>query len=250
VLLGEPSQTPYDLKFSLFGIPVRVHPLFWLAGLLVGPHNVEAPRVLIWMVAFFLGILCHELGHAMVMRGQGCFSWITLYGFGGLASCDRRRGFGGRNSESLREIAVSAAGPLAGFLLAAIVVAAVVASKHEIIFRWGAPYGLKVGTPDVIGNSQVTFFINSLLFVTVVYGILNLVPVLPLDGGQIARELLMMIFGADGVRLSLILSMFVAGCLAVYGGVKLRDPFIAIFFGIFAYSSFATLQAYNSNRPW
>jgi stage IV sporulation protein FB len=249
-MLGEPARTAYDLKFALFGIPIRVHPLFWLAGLLLGSsQQPDGPRLLVWMVAFFLGILCHELGHALVMRSQGCFSWITLYGLGGLASCDRSRTTG-RYPDSWRQIAVAAAGPLAGFLLAAIVVGAVIASKHAIIVKLGAPYGLRVFTDEVLGSRMIFNFADDLLFVTVVYGILNLLPVYPLDGGQIAREILTMVLGPDGVRVSLILSMTVAACLAVYGGVKLRDPLIGLFFGFHAYSSFATLQSYTNNRPW
>lgn len=249
MLIGEPARTSYDLNFSLFGIPIRVHPLFWLAGLVLGPRDQGAPQVLMWMVAFFVGILCHELGHALVMRSQGCFSWITLYGFGGLASCDRSRSTG-RYPDNWRQIAVSAAGPLAGFLLAAIVVVGLIATKHRILCHFGAPYGLFIAAIDTLRNPQLFCFINYLLFVTIVYGILNLMPVLPLDGGHIARELLTMIAGRNGIQLSLILSMTVAACLAIYGGLRLHDPFLAIFFGAFAFSNFATLQAYNNNRPW
>jgi stage IV sporulation protein FB len=249
VLLSEPSRTPYDLNFSLFGIPIRVHPLFWLAGLLLGRNSAGGPQLLIWMVAFFLGILFHELGHALVMRNQGYFSWITLYCFGGLASCDRSRIDGGY-PDSWRQIAIAAAGPLAGFLLAAILVAAMIASKHTVVIEWGVPFGLDVFTRDVIGSPYLSDFINRFLFVTVVYGIFNLLPVYPLDGGQIAREVFLMTFGAKGIRLSLILSMLVALSLAMYGAVKLQDLWLAVFFGFFAYSSFQTLQAYSNNRPW
>ena len=31
-MLGMPTPTPFDLHFRLLGIPVRVHPLFWLVG--------------------------------------------------------------------------------------------------------------------------------------------------------------------------------------------------------------------------
>src|SRR5947208_3518191 len=34
-MFGNAAPTPYDLRFSLFGIPVRVHPLFWVVNLLV-----------------------------------------------------------------------------------------------------------------------------------------------------------------------------------------------------------------------
>jgi Zn-dependent protease len=226
--------------------------LFWLAGLLLGPKNSGGPQILVWMVAFFLGILCHELGHALVMRSQGCFSWITLYGFGGLASCDRSRRAGGGYPEAWRQIVVSAAGPLAGFLLAAIVVAAVVASGHHFNAYIGLPVGLDLRLPaeEVVVSASLSHFIDDILFVTIVYGILNLLPVYPLDGGQIARELLTMIVGPDGVRLSLFLSMTVAGCLAMFGAIRLHDPFLTIFFGLLAYSSFATLQSLSGNRPW
>ena len=253
MLLGEPTRTPYDLNFALFGIPIRVHPIFWLAGLLLGPRTGGAQQILIWMVAFFLGILCHELGHALVMRSQGCFSWITLYGLGGMASCDRSQRAGGGYPDAWRQILISAAGPLAGFLLAVVVLIVVRVAGHTVVWLVGAPYGLMAYAIDIFHLDQQPLwlgFVNNLLFVTIVYGILNLLPVYPLDGGQIARELLTMIVGADGVRLSLFLSMIVAGCLAVYGGVKLHDPFIAIFFGYLAFSSFATLQSYSGNRPW
>ena len=71
--LGEPSRTQFDLNFSLWRIPVRVHPLFWLAGLLLGPRRADPPAIMIWMAAFFVGILCHELGHALVMRARQIF---------------------------------------------------------------------------------------------------------------------------------------------------------------------------------
>jgi len=35
MLLLEPGHTPYDLHFRVFGIPVRVHPMFWLVGAIV-----------------------------------------------------------------------------------------------------------------------------------------------------------------------------------------------------------------------
>ena len=252
MLLGEPSRTQYDLNFAIFGIPVRVHPLFWLAGVLLGPRS-SGIQILLWMVAFFLGILCHELGHALVMRSHGCFAWITLYGLGGLASCDRSRRAGGRYPEAWRQIAISAAGPLAGFLVAAIALLLVHMRGYEVIWQFGAPLGVKATVIDTfhLGPQSLWLnFVNYLLFVTIVYGILNLLPVNPLDGGSIARELFTMILGADGVRISLFVSMTVAGCLALFGAVKLHDPLLAIFFGLLAYSSFATLQSFGNNRPW
>jgi stage IV sporulation protein FB len=249
-VLGEPPRTAYDLNFRLLGIPVRVHPFFWLIGLLLAPRNGGPAAILVWMVAFFLGVLCHEVGHALVMRSQGGSPWITLYGLGGLASCDRMRNARTAAREELRQIAVSAAGPLAGFLLAAVALVLVRSAGYELKYHVGPPYGLIAGTSSVIGTPHFSHFINDLLFVTIVYGILNLLPIYPLDGGQIARAVFVMLVSADGVRHSLILSTIVAGGLAVVSAAKWQDFFLAVFFGFLAYASFATLQAYSDRRPW
>jgi hypothetical protein len=47
VLLGEPGRTQVDLNFSLFGIPVRVHPFFWVIGVLLGPIDTELADILV-----------------------------------------------------------------------------------------------------------------------------------------------------------------------------------------------------------
>ena len=45
-------------------------------------------------------------------------------------------------------------------------------------------------------------------------------PIYPLDGGQIARELLLAARGRQGMRQSLLLSLWTAGALAVFGWPK------------------------------
>ena len=251
MLLGEPQRTPYDLNFTLFGVPIRVHPFFWLAGVLLGPHQLGGKAILVWLIAFFIGIFLHELGHAIAIRLQGGFPWITLYGFGGITSSQRARAIGIGNADAWRQIVVSLAGPLSGFLLAAIVVAAVIASGHGVVVEWGGHFGLSVSINenDMVVSPYFSFFVDRLLFVTIVYGIFNLLPIYPLDGGQIAREVLVMVLGREGVRQSLILSMFAAGTLAIAAGVVWHDGYLAFFFAYFAYSSYATLQAYMGGGP-
>ena len=226
---------------------------FWLAGLILGPRTGGPPVILAWVLAFFLGILCHELGHALLMRRRGDLPWITLYGFGGLASSNRVQNMNRGNSDAWQDIFISLAGPLAGFLLAAIVAIGVRLAGYSLLFVVGAPCGLMVYAYDMLHvtpHTQLLGFVNHLFFVTIAYGILNLLPVYPLDGGQIARELFIMVLGRDGIRQSLILSMFVACTLALAGGLLWHDMFFAVFFGYFAYASFATLQIYGGRNPW
>jgi len=72
VLLGEPERTQADLNFALFGFPVRIHPLFWLVAVILGFRAISTPAdLLIWVLAVFLSILVHELGHMAAARLVG-----------------------------------------------------------------------------------------------------------------------------------------------------------------------------------
>jgi Zn-dependent protease len=245
VLLGEPPQTHYDLNFPLLGIPVRVHPLFWLVALILGPKNESAGAVITWIMAVFASILIHELGHALAMRAYGFQPWIVLHAMGGLTGCDRRYASRSKGADSLGQILISFAGPLAGFLLAAILVLALMAAGHGHNVFFASPWGLR---PEVqLPNEQIARLLNYIFFISVFWGLINLLPIYPLDGGQIAREILLRLSIGDGIRQSLLLSTFAAGAMAVFGWTAFKDLYIAMFFGYLAYSSFAALQAYSGH---
>ena len=117
MLLGEPPASQADLHFRVFGFPVRVHPFFWVVALFMGlgSGRDDPQKILIWVGVVFVSVLLHEMGHASIQRLYGGHPWITLYGLGGLASCND-----GPRSPG-RRILVLLAGPGAGFLLAAVV---------------------------------------------------------------------------------------------------------------------------------
>ena len=250
MLIGEPPRTPYDLNFLLLGIPVRIHPFFWLAGLLLGPRQGGPPAIFLWIAAVFLAILVHEFGHALVMRAYGFRPWITLYGFGGLASYDQGQTFRSKGSGPLGQVLICLAGPAAGFLLAALLVLGLVLAGHGDdlvvvhVWRW-------VILPWLIQfpNEHLADLINNLFQICVLWGVVNLLPIYPLDGGQIAREILLKANPRDGIRQSLMLSILAAGAMALFGLTR-QDWFIAIFFGYLAYASYATLEAYRGRNPW
>jgi Zn-dependent protease len=105
--------------------------------------------------------------------------------------------------------------------------------------------------------------VHYLLDVNIYWGLVNLLPVYPLDGGQISRQLFSMSRG-DGVQRSLWLSAVVGGVMAVLAlvGMDLRNGlFVAVMFGYLAYVSYDTLQKYRGggygdagygedDRPW
>jgi len=252
VLLVEPERTQADLNFTLLGIPVRVHPLFWIAAVLLGMNLREPAAVLIWMVAVFIGVLCHELGHAAVIRLLGWRPWITLYGLGGLASY--QPGFGPRSAPTIaQQIAISAAGPAAGFLLAAVLAGGLAVAGRHVEVALGFPLGVSVVVLAPTSNVHLNLLVNLLLFTTVAYGILNLLPVYPLDGGQIARQLFLATGSRSAIAQSLMLSLAVASGFCVIGiNQYLRGDggmFLPILFGLLAFENFVLLQAHRGSGP-
>ena len=78
-----PSQTGGHgggLGFRLFGLPVTVQPWFFLTAWIVGRQSIDVVAESVWIVIVFLGVLVHELGHAVAARRLGLEPRITLHG--------------------------------------------------------------------------------------------------------------------------------------------------------------------------
>lgn len=249
MLLGEPPRTSADLNFSLLGIPVRVHPYFWLVALLLGYRIMnDAISVLTWFAAVFIGVLVHEMGHAMTMRAYGLYPWITLYSFGGLASYDQRNSSRSSASGPLAQVLIDLAGPAAGFLLAGLLLLGVFAAGYGNSVEFDIFHGR---IPNVLLPSlRLTNLINELLFVCVAWGVLNLLPIYPLDGGQVARELMLQADSRQGIQRSLQLSILTAVVVAVYWFAKWHSFFVPLMFGYLAFTNYVTLKAYRFRGPW
>ena len=88
-MLGNADETEFDLRFQLFGIPVRVHPLFWLMAAFIAWYPNRLDLVLIGVLCVFVSIMIHELGHAVMFRHFGFRGEIVLYMLGGFAYLER-----------------------------------------------------------------------------------------------------------------------------------------------------------------
>ena len=239
MLIGEPPRSQADLHFSILGIPVRVHPLFWFVSLLLGIRgdSLEPVPALLWVVAVFVSILIHELGHALTARAHGWQPWITLYGMGGLAS------YQPTYHTTRSSLLVAAAGPAAGLAFAALTLVAILLSGHAI---WWAPQIVPLQFESFHSN-RLNLLISDLLQINILWSLINLFPIYPLDGGNIARELFLFHHRASGIARSLWLSTATGALLAIYA-LSGQQFFLAMLFGYLAYSSYQTLQVYQGQR--
>ncbi|HSD85738.1 MAG TPA: site-2 protease family protein [Anaerolineae bacterium] len=246
-LFEPPPVTRYDLRFTLANIPIRVHPFFWLIAILFGISLNDLFLLLLWVIIVFVSILIHELGHAFVMRLYGQPSYIVLHGAGGLTVPDAGW-WGSRRANVLlgpgQEILISLAGPVAGFLFAALMMVVVAVAGGVVL--WTPLFGLIPSFTAFFptGSGLVNWIVMTLLGVNLFWGLVNLVPVYPLDGGSIARHLFAQADPVDGVRKSLWLSVIAGAIVAVVGLVLLRSIYMALLFGLLAFQSYQTVQGH------
>lgn len=244
-LLQQPPVSRYDINFSIAGFPVRVHPLFWLMAFIFGASSNSIFKIIIWIAVVFVSILFHELGHAFCMRVYGQDSHIVLHLAGGITIPDTMRW--GNSSATVylnrtQEILISLAGPLTGFLFATIVMIVVNLLGGSITMS--LMYGI-IPFPFAylpIGGFIVNELVITLLWINIFWGLINLLPVYPLDGGNITRNLLLKIDPLNGVNTSLWVSVITGAIVAIIGVVLMKSIYIAYLFGMLAYQSFQTLQ--------
>lgn len=241
-MFSEPPPSPYDLRFRVFDVPVRVHPMFWLVSVLLGPiRGGEAWAVLAWVFIVFVSILVHELGHVLANRYYGTSSHIVLHSFGGLAISD---GYGRRDPRS--QLVISLAGPAAGFVFAAVVIVGLKAGGVDVFVKFGFPYVVRW---DLYGiqSDKTSYLLNQLLYVNIFWGLVNLLPIYPLDGGQATRAGMEIARVRDAVVKSLWLSVGTAAVMAVYC-LRVNNLMATVFFAYLAYNSYQMLQSFGGGR--
>jgi len=214
---GHGSPVP-AWTFRLFGFPIRAEPLFFVVTLFLGARGRRLDTLALWIVAVFVSVIAHELGHAFAGRRYGLSPEIRLHAMGGLTSWRTRRPLTPR-----QDLMVTLAGPLAGFALAGLVwlIAPVLFADPARL------------TEELI---------RDLIFVNVAWGLFNLLPIQPLDGGQATRALVHLFRGQRDEILPLQISLFV-GVPVVLWLFSRRDPTAAALVGFMLFSNYQALRA-------
>lgn len=254
-MLAAPEPTAYDLRFRLLGIPVRVHPLFWIVSALLGGigSGTDFKITLMWIAAVFVSIVVHEMGHGLMTRFCGGYPRIMLYSMGGLCSSDE-------NQSPRQRLAVLFWGPGAGFVLLALVllVCSLVFQLRpgELLYLIQRSLGFNrelVGEPGPglirLASSPWAFIaLNMMIRINLLWGLVNLLPIWPLDGGQIAGIFLTKASPRLGPYRTHVVSLVTAGVLAVAAFQYTGDMFLVLFFGLFALNNFQMMQALQHVR--
>jgi len=229
--LSGPTSGPVEggrplLKGTVLGFPVHLDISFVVVMAILGwMSSYTTVGLIVWLLVTPVAVLVHELGHALVARSTGAKPQIALAGFGGLTSFTPP----GELSRA-RSIAISLAGPgiglAAGVLL--LLVDQLVGGQITSEWLW---YALRFG-----------------IFTTIGWSVLNLLPVLPLDGGQAMREFLP---GDPVTRLRRAAVVSIVVAVLVAAAVYLLVPtglFLSLFMVFFAVSNFLTLRDMSRDR--
>jgi len=191
------------IRFPLGGIPVEIRPSFWLVAVLIAPFPLSAalrpsllPYLLVWVGVVAVSVLVHEAGHAFSARRLGATVSITLYAVGGYTAWEAPHPVG-----PWKRAGLAAAGSCVGLLLGAV--------------AW--LLGPRSLPPD---PGLLTFGVVSFWQVNILWGVLNWLPVRPLDGGHMLLGVLEGLLGDRGRKIADVIFPLatLAGAVAAFAG--------------------------------
>jgi Zn-dependent protease len=212
------------MEFRLGSIPVKVHGAFFITAVLLSTgfgstfdaRAIASTAVIV--VVMFVSILIHELGHALTGRAFGLTPRIDLHGMGGTTSWPdgRKVGWG-------KSMVISAAGPLVGIVFggAAFLAAAFLGAPAE-------------------GSLQL-LALKAFINISAIWGIFNLAPMLPLDGGNIMLAFFQLVTKGRGEKAARYISMAVC-VVGIAWGLRAGNTWIAVLCGLFLFRNFQGLR--------
>ncbi|MBW3666435.1 MAG: site-2 protease family protein [Actinobacteria bacterium] len=206
------------MSFRLFGIPVTIGGSFILVAALLGLSG--APRietVVAWVALVFVSILIHELGHAFTALSFGSDVAIELNGLGGLTRWNPP----GELTPGRRAL-VAAAGSAVGLVFGGLV---------WLAARQLGPFSGLTG-----------FVITNLVYVNVFWGLLNWLPIRPLDGGHLLLSLLEKVAPSRVETVAKVIFVITAG-IALFLALRYELLFVALLAGWLLFSEFAAGRA-------
>ena len=197
-------------------IPVKVTwPFFVVAALIGFLNSLNLIGTLFWIIVIFVSVLIHEYGHALTSKFFGQRPRIELFAFGGLTYPERTKISG------FKEFLVILAGPMASLALSFL--------------------GFFIFALPEVRSSPYAVYPFLFGFVNAFWTVVNLLPILPLDGGQLLRIFLEGVFQNRGLFLAGVLSCVFATTLALIAFLMSNFIVGAILF-LFAFQNFELVK--------
>lgn len=214
--LGSIGRTTIDIDFS-FLIVVGL----WVTMSYDPARGIQ--YALIWAPILFISVLVHELAHAAAIGlfGYG-HSRIILGGMGGVTFNDRR-------ARPWHDMLISLAGPISSFALALLM------------------YWLYHNVTVVQTDKMLKVLVPQLVVANVFWGIFNLVPVPPLDGGQAVRSFLRMFLEEVPAFVIAVWIAIVVGVAVVIWAITKSQYFAALFVGWFVWQNYQAWQYFRDH---
>jgi len=220
------------LEFHLGKIPVRIQPTFFVVAAVLGLAP-DLRTTVTWIAVVFGSIMLHELGHASAGISFGLEPRIEVHGMGGTTSWSTPRALSHAQS-----VIISLAGPFAGFGVGLVVLTLV---------RFGVIHADFRELLDKLVHFRADTVLSTILYVNVGWGVFNLLPMLPLDGGNVLNQTLHAAIGVRGERLARIVSVVVAGILvpvALFAG----SLWIGLLMAMFLSANWRGLQDFDARQ--
>ncbi|HYV67693.1 MAG TPA: site-2 protease family protein, partial [Myxococcales bacterium] len=214
-------------RFRLGSFPVSVYPSFLLAAGLLGyaAYLDDWAKLLLFIGVVFVSVLVHELGHAVVALAFGGRPEIHLEGFGGVTFPRLLQ-----RPSAGKQVLLSVAGPLAGLAL-----------------------GIAAWTLDSLVSfdprSPAAAVLAMIEWTSVFWAMLNLLPVVPLDGGHVLEAVLEGIRRKPSAALASWISAVVAGCVALVAWQRFGQWFLAIWLALFAFQNVTRARLARQQGP-
>ncbi len=192
-MIGNSLRPEFKL-FSVLRVPVYADKsALFLLALVLFLYGRGGPQAMVGSIAIaivaFVSVVAHELGHAVAVRklGYGA-SKIVLGGFGGVCQWSGRPTRGDR-------IRVALAGPAVSLVLGAIGMALFIPFRDSLA-----------------SMPPLRTAISALMFLNVFWGVFNLLPIFPMDGGQAMRSALAFKYSPSAARRK---SLIISGAVGV-----------------------------------
>ena len=215
--------------FTLAGVPVSVT-LYYL--ILLGYYAFvlnSMTEAIVWIATLTLSLLVHEFGHALVARHYKLRPQVFLHGFGGLCSHDRA-------SRDLHDVFIISAGPGVGIAFAILVLA--------------IEKGLLIAAPGLLQSKPVLQLVfDYIWWISFIWNFVNLVPLWPLDGGQLFRLAALKVLGPKkGERATHGLGVFI-GVIGALIGYQLGGTLALILCALLIWENAQRLMSGRTSGP-